>query len=201
LEKKAVFSSCRRKNKLQAEKFVNGNGSAKSIVEKMDAGAVKIEKPGNKVVEKKKEDEKVSNVVNSAGSAVKEEKKVEKPKEEPKPLESYVLKALTLNKWGDLFIGKENKKALVNGGIFPETGKDYLFKCNPVTKTISFEKVDKIPEKMEEGSYIVHLWPNGSFYHKKTGKECFVSVFGGNIGEVKVNMTIERGNKGWMEKA
>jgi hypothetical protein len=105
-----------------------------------------------------------------------------------------------VNKWGDLFIGRKNSDILKANGLMPKTGVDYIFKAKDDGSVTFFEKQAGVDVKETEDTYIVRLWPNGSFFHKKHGKQVLEDVAGILIGVTSFKLVIQEDNCGYLLK-
>lgn len=160
---------------------------------KLEAGDVKIGKKGKAG----------SKEIKKGKTGSKDEQKsedVQKSEEPAKKLEKLEISGKYVNKWGDLFIGRKNTEILKANGLMPKTGVDYVFKAKDDGSVIFFEKEAGMDVKETEDTYIVRLWPNGSFFHKKHGKQVLEDVAGILIGVTSFKLVIQADNCGYLLK-
>lgn len=182
-------------NTQEIKKAVSSTDIAE-LNKKLEAGDVKIGKKG-------KAGSKATKEPKTGEESLKKSEKsedVQKSEEPAKKLEKLEISGKYVNKWGDLFIGRKNTEILKANGLMPKTGVDYVFKAKDDGSVIFFKKEAGMDVKETEDTYIVRLWPNGSFFHKKHGKQVLENVAGILIGVTSFKLVIQEDNCGYLLK-
>lgn len=181
-------------NTQEIKKAVSSTDIAE-LNKKLESGDVKIGKKGKAGSKATKE----AKTVEKSNQKYEQNGEVQKSQEPAKKIEELEISGKYVNKWGDLFIGRKNSDILKANGLMPKTGVDYIFKAKD-DGSVTFIEKSGADVKETENTYIVRLWPNGSFFHKKHGKQVLEDVAGILIGVTPFKLVILPDNCGYLVK-